>query len=129
MLNTAKNRLNSAKIDKKTAVEKQKFLGELHGKDGLICVTEGLKKGEKIDKILSQYEAGISKKSEESKPLMNGYNNGNNNANGSVSAAQQQVSFTTILNKQRTFFKPEYTKTTTSKIVEEAFRLATRSTG
>ena len=60
---------------------------------------------------------------------MNGYNNGNNNANGSVSAAQQQVSFTTILNKQRTFFKPEYTKTTTSKIVEEAFRLATRSTG
>jgi hypothetical protein len=124
MLNTAKNRLNSAKIDNKTAFEKQKFLEELHSKDGLKYVTESLKKGEKIDKVLYQYKEEKIKNSEESnKPLINGHNN----ANGSET--RQPDSFSTILNKQRTiFFKSESKETTTSRSVRDAFRLV-RATG
>lgn len=125
MLNAAKNRLNSAKIDNPTALEKQNCLEELSSKEGLKYVTNKLNNGENIDEVLSEYTAGTAKKLERSKPLTNGYSNGHIN----VPASETQfISFSSILNKQRTFFTPTLTKTTTSKNVYEAFRLV-RATG
>lgn len=120
VLKMAIKRLDSAIINKETAVEKQDFLRKLASDDGLKYVTQGLKRGEKLDKVLHQYEEKVKNSEESSKALSNGHRN----ANGSE--VQRQDSFATILDKGRTFFKPEYAKTKTStetsKSVKNAFR-------
>lgn len=103
-LNSYYTRLNSKKIDIPT-VEKQNCIEELSSEEGLKHVVNELKNGKDIDKVLSQYSAGKAKKSEESKPLINGHN-----VNGSE--AKKQDSFSNILNKHRSsFFNSEETRT------------------
>lgn len=103
-LNSYYTRLNSKKIDIPT-VEKQNCIEELSSEEGLKHVVNELKNGKDIDKVLSQYPAGKAKKSEESKPLINGHN-----VNGSE--AKKQDSFSNILNKHRSsFFNSEETRT------------------
>ena len=103
-LNSYYTRLNSKKIDIPT-VEKQNCIEELSSEEGLKHVVNELKNGKDIDKVLSQYPAGKAKKSEESKPLINGHN-----VNGSE--AKKQDSFSHILNKHRSsFFNSEETRT------------------
>lgn len=113
-LNSYYTRLNSKKIDTPT-VEKQNCIIELSSEEGLKHVVNELKNGKDIDKVLSQYPAGKAKKSEESKPLINGHN-----VNGSE--AKKQDSFSNILNKHRSsFFNSEETRTLQG--VKDAFCL------
>lgn len=113
-LNSYYTRLNSKKIDTPT-VEKQNCIIELSSEEGLKHVVNELKNGKDIDKVLSQFPAGKAKKSEESKPLINGHN-----VNGSE--AKKQDSFSNILNKHRSsFFNSEETRTLQG--VKDAFCL------
>lgn len=109
ILDTAKDRLNSAKIAHQIALEKQNCLDKLASNGVFTNVINELKDKRGIDDILQKKELEEANK-------CNGYS-AHEFTNGLET--QQQDSFWTILNRPRgIFFKDE---TTTLKIVKDAF--------
>ncbi len=112
LLNVARSRLDSEKVDKEIVLKKQMCLDELSWQEGFSHVISELHSGKGIDTVLS--DKGKEKKAE----------GANGHINNGLETQQQQDSSWAILNRPRgVFFKDESKETTTLKIVRNAFSL------